>query len=97
MIHNDTYTISHMPLTFPIKPTIQIHSYSVVDMHVLYNNHTWFSSVFMDDDQISDIISCAGMDQLTDHVVAPVHPLTIGKHQTQFLSNNPSRLLDTEE
>ena len=48
---------------------------------------TRVSPVFMDNDEISDVVgNAAGLHQLRHDIVASVEPLSIGKYQSQLLS-----------
>ena len=56
-----------------------------LSMGMRLRHSTWISSVFVDDNEISDVVYSAGVDQLRHDVVSTVEPLGVWKHQTKLL------------
>ena len=46
---------------------------------------TGFAPVFMNDNEISDVIGPTRLHQLTHHIVTTIQPLRVGKHKSQLL------------
>lgn len=73
-------------LTYLVHPVLLRADYPNMVPPVQTRPHiTWFPPVFMNDDEISDVICLACLHQLTHHIVSSVEPLGIGKQQPQLL------------